>query len=96
MINSQTMASLRDRDSLRKGDIMPIPKVSFVRRLDCVSKDPLGEGFPWKQKSDIGTEITADGKYLTKTSLREIEWEELYYYTREVQWIILSGYWVNL
>ena len=29
-----------------------------------MSKDPLGEGFPWKQKSDIGTEITADGKLL--------------------------------
>ena len=31
---SQTMTSLRDRDSLRKEDKMPIPKVSFVRRLD--------------------------------------------------------------
>ena len=35
MQNSQTMASLRDRDSLRKEDKMPVPKVSFVRRLDC-------------------------------------------------------------
>ena len=35
MLNSQTMASLRDRDNLRKEDKMPGPKVSFVRRLDC-------------------------------------------------------------
>ena len=33
---SQTMASLRDRDSLRKEDKMPVPKVSFVQRLDCI------------------------------------------------------------
>ena len=36
MLYSQTMASLRDRDSHRKEDKVPVPKVSFVRRLDCI------------------------------------------------------------
>ena len=58
MLYSQTMASLRDRDSLRKEDKMPIPKVSFVRRLDCIRpltnqkktlriESPLSEKHPW-------------------------------------------------
>ena len=28
--------NLRDRDNLRTKDKRPVPKVSFVRRLDCI------------------------------------------------------------
>ena len=29
--------NLRDRDNLRAKDKRPVPKVSFVRRLDCIT-----------------------------------------------------------
>ena len=31
--------NLRDRDSLRAKDKRPVPKVSFVWRLDCIADD---------------------------------------------------------
>ena len=36
-IQSNVM-NLRDRDNLRRKDKKPVPKVSFVRRFDCIHK----------------------------------------------------------
>ena len=35
-IYNQNMVNLRDRDNLRRKDKRPVPKVSFVRRFDCI------------------------------------------------------------
>ena len=48
-------------------------KINTTEGRSIVSKDPLGEGFPWKQKTF--TEIMANGKLLDQSN--EITWEQL-------------------
>ena len=36
MIQNLNTVNLRDRDNLRRKDKRPVPKVSFVRRFDCI------------------------------------------------------------
>ena len=37
MIYTHNTVNLRDRDNLRRKDNTPVPKVSFVRRFDCIT-----------------------------------------------------------
>ena len=36
IIYDQNLVNLQDRDNLRTKDNRPVPKVSFVRRFDCI------------------------------------------------------------
>ena len=37
MLEMKITVNLRDRDNLRRKDKRPVPKVSFVRRFNCIS-----------------------------------------------------------
>ena len=77
-----------------------IPKLVFVEGKtgkiittegrSIVSKDPLGEGFPWKQKTF--TEIMAKGKLLDQNK-KELKWEQL---QGKLIGLFFSGYNVNI
>ena len=57
------MVNLRDRDNLRREDKSPVPKVSSLRRFDCISRGLV---------SQLDEKLKDLGKHLDREAFRKM------------------------